>query len=155
MQFGWRRIPVATPVLSMLTNPSCLSALIKKGIIPMKGLAGRETWLHPFLCNAIPAVLLLSNWYFYNFICHQRFWGTDDMRSIPAKDAGKLIMTSDYISPLGRVRYCLSLTSVFQFGFHFLSEWKTKHGTKRSTNHMWRTWWKNMGNKESGVISKD
>ena len=41
-------------------------------------------------------------------IHHQRFWGVDDMRSCPAKGDGKLIMTSDFISPLGRVRYHLS-----------------------------------------------
>ena len=33
----------------------------------------------------------------------------DDMRSCQPKGDGQLIMTSDFVSPFGRVRYCPSL----------------------------------------------
>ena len=36
--------------------------------------------------------------------CSARFWGAEDMRTCPAKGDGKLVMTSDIVSPLGLVR---------------------------------------------------
>ena len=57
----------------------------------------------------------------------------DDMRSCPPKGAGQLIMTSDFISPFGRVRYCFLFIPIHCLSIyptHFIAEWKTVLGIK-------------------------
>ena len=36
-----------------------------------------------------------------------RFWGDDDMTSLPPKGEGKLVMTSDFITIFGQLKYCI------------------------------------------------
>ena len=50
------------------------------------------------------ATWLVRELYKTLIITSARFWGAEDMRTCPAKGDGKLVMTSDIVSPLGLVR---------------------------------------------------